>query len=236
MSLSKQILQELEAGQNPAKAAQMSRFFKTGKGEYAEGDVFWGLTSAQVQGCAKKHWKEASFDDMDALLRARHHEARSCAVFMLVLRFGAAKTEEEREAVFSFFVERLPFANNWDLIDISVHKIIGAYLFGREPDLLYKLAKSKNLWEQRAAVVSTMYFIKRGKLDATFTLCEGFLTHPHDLMHKACGWMLREAGKRDASALCAFLDKFAARMPRTMLRYALEKFPREQRAHYMAAK
>lgn len=223
-------------GQDPAKAAQMGKFFKTGKGEYAEGDVFWGLTSAQVQGCAKKYFKDVSFDDMDELLHARHHEARSCAVFMLVLRFERAKTEAQREEIFSFFVPRLPCANNWDLIDISVYKIIGAHLFGKRPDLLYKLAKSKNLWEQRAAIVSTMYFIKRGKLDVTFTLCEGFLTHPHDLMHKACGWMLREAGKQDQSALCAFLDKFAARMPRTMLRYALEKFPKQKRAQYMTAK
>lgn len=236
MRLSKQILRELASGQNPDKAAQMGKFFKTGKGEYAEGDVFWGLTSAQVQGCAKKYWKDVSFDDIDELLRARYHEARSCAVFMLVLRFGTAKMEKEREAVFSFFTPRLPLANNWDLIDISVYKIIGAHLFNKDPGLLYKLAKSENLWEQRAAVVSTMFFIKKGKLDVTFDLCEEFLTHPHDLMHKACGWMLREAGKQDEAALGAFLDKFAPRMPRTMLRYALEKFPKEKRARYMAAK
>lgn len=226
----------MACGQDSAKAAQMGKFFKTGKGEYAEGDVFWGLTSAQVQGCAKKYFKDVSFDDIDELLRTRHHEARSCAVFMLVLLFERAKTEARREEIFSFFVPRLPCANNWDLIDISVYKIIGAHLFDKRPDLLYKLAQSKNLWEQRAAIVSTMYFIKRGKLDVTFTLCEGFLTHPHDLMHKACGWMLREAGKQDEFALCAFLDKFAARMPRTMLRYALEKFPKQKRAQYMTAR
>ena len=233
MNLSDRILQELSAGQNPEKARLMARFFKTGKGKYAEGDLFWGLTSAAVQKTARKYAAGISLREVDALLAHPFHEARSCAVVILVWQYQHAKTPQERKAVFDFFVPRLPRANNWDLIDVSVYKIIGAQLFGSGAELLFGLAESCNLWEQRAAVVSTLYFIKRGKLDVTFALCEKLLSHPHDLMHKACGWMLREAGKQDEAALCAFLDKFAAVMPRTMLRYSVEKLSPHKRTFYM---
>lgn len=233
MNLSDTILRELSAQQNPQKAVHMARFFKTGKGEYAQGDLFWGLTSAQVQKTARSYAASVTLADLNRLFAHPFHEARSCAVCISVLRYQRAKTPADRQALFDFFVSRLPCANNWDLIDISVYKIIGAHLFGGSAELLFRLAKSKNLWEQRAAIVSTFYFIKRGRLDTTFSLCEGFLCHPHDLIHKACGWMLREAGKRDEKALCSFLDKFAAVMPRTMLRYSLEKLAPAVRTHYM---
>lgn len=233
MNLSDTVLRELSAQQNPQKAVHMARFFKTGKGGYAEGDLFWGLTSAQVQKTARSYAASATPADLGRLLDCPYHEARSCAVCMLVWRYKHAKTQADKQALFDFFVSRLPCANNWDLIDISVYKIIGAHLFGGSAELLFRLAKSENLWEQRAAVVSTLYFIKRGRLDTTFALCEGFLSHPHDLIHKACGWMLREAGKQDEKALCSFLDKFAAVMPRTMLRYSLEKLDPAVRTYYM---
>lgn len=233
MNLSDTILRELSAKQNPQKAVHMARFFKTGKGEYAEGDLFWGLTAAQVQKTARAYAASVTFEDLSRLFAHPYHEARSCAVCISVLRYQRAKTQADKQALFDFFVSRLPCANNWDLIDISVYKIIGAHLFGGSAELLFRLAKSNNLWEQRATVVSTFYFIKRGKLDITFALCEGFLCHPHDLIHKACGWMLREAGKQNEKALCSFLDKFAAVMPRTMLRYSLEKLAPSLRAHYM---
>lgn len=233
-NLSERIIKDLKALSSPKLAAHHQVFFKTEKGGYGEGDLFFGLTAPQMKAVVKTYIKDASLEDVKALLYHPYHEARTCGVLILVGRYEKAKTEEDRQQIFDFYVKHLKRANNWDLIDISAYKIIGAHLYGKkDKSLLKKLSLSKNLWEQRASVVSTMYLVKKGELEETFKLAEFFLTHPHDLMHKAAGWLLREAGKQDEKALCRFLDRFAGRMPRTMLRYSLEKMTPEKKAHYM---
>ncbi len=228
------ILQRLYALANPARAAQLRRFFKTGPGEYGEGDRFLGVSLPQTRALVKKFWRETDFAELEELYASPWHEARAAAVLTLVEKFEKTKDEAARKAVFDFYVQHLPRANNWDLIDVSVYKIIGVYLYNKEDrSLFYRLARSKSLWEQRASIVGTMYLVKRGDFQITLALAERFLTHPHDLMHKACGWLLREVGKKDESVLCAFLDKHHKQMPRTMLRYALERLSPALKKRYM---
>lgn len=235
MKIYAQILEELETLKNPAQAAHLSRFFKTGKGQYGEGDVFLGIRVPAVRAVVRRYAPQARTEDAGVLLKSPYHEARLCGVLLLVALYERAKTPAEKERICAFYTAHLERANNWDLIDLSVYKILGAHLYGRKDDApLRRLAQSNNLWRQRASIVATLYFIKRGEFATTLALAEKFLTHPHDLMHKACGWMLREVGKKDEAALCAFLDKFHKTMPRTMLRYSLEKLSEAKRAHYMA--
>lgn len=227
-------MQHLYALANPARAAQLRRFFKTGPGEYGEGDRFLGISLPQTRALVKEFWRETDFEELEKLYASPWHEARAAAVLTLVEKFEKTKDEAARKAVFDFYVQHLPRANNWDLIDVSAYKIIGAYLYNKEDrSLFYRLARSANLWEQRAGIVGTMYMVKRGDFQITLDLAEGFLSHRHDLMHKASGWLLREVGKKDEAVLCAFLDKHHKRMPRTMLRYALEKLSPEQKKRYM---
>lgn len=234
MKTSQLILQALQKHANPAKAAHLQRFFKTGKGEYAEGDLFWGLTAPQMREIAKKFYTQATFDDLHELLQHPYHDARSAAFVMLSLQFAKAKKDPAaQKAIFEFYIAHLPCANNWDLVDISAPKISGPYLHGKDQAVLYALARSKNLWEQRVSMVSTWYLIRQGDFTAALALAEHFLSHTHDLMHKASGWMLREVGKKDERALTGFLDKFSKKMPRTMLRYSIEKLTPAQKAHYM---
>lgn len=229
------ILKKLQSLADPARAAHQQRFFKTGKGEYAEGDVFLGLTLPATRALVKTYWKETDFEDLERLFSSPWHEARTVAVLVLVDKFNKAKDEAARKELAGFYAAHLPRANNWDLIDISVYKILGAYLYGqKDRSLFYKLARSKNLWEQRASIVGTMYLVKRGDFQITLDLAELFLTHKHDLMHKAAGWLLREVGKKDEKVLCAFLDKHHKAMPRTMLRYSIERLSPQQKKLYMA--
>lgn len=232
MKLSTQILQDLESLKNPAQAAHSQRFFKTGPGEYAEGDLFWGLTTPQIKVIVKKYARQASLADVSDLLANAYHDARCVGFLILVSRFEKG-TELEQAEIYTFYMSRLKRANNWDLVDISCYKIAGAYLYGKDTSILYELAKSDNLWEQRVSIVSTMYFVKRGEFKVTLDLAEHFLTHKHDLIRKAAGWLLREVGKKDERALTDFLDKFHHKMPRTMLRYSLEKLTLVQKAYYM---
>ncbi len=228
------ILHKLQDLSNPKTASVQLRFFKTGPGEYGEGDRFLGVTLPQTRRVVKEFFARAEWADLEKLFACEWHEARVCAVLILVAKFEKAKTAGERKKIFDFYVAHLPRANNWDLIDISAYKIIGAYLADKKDrGLLFKLAQSENLWKQRAAVVSTMYFVKRGEYGPTIALAEKFFTHQHDLMHKATGWLLREVGKKDERILRDFLDKSAARMPRTMLRYSIEKLTPEQKKIYM---
>lgn len=228
------ILKKLQSLANPPRAAHQQRFFKTGKGEYAEGDVFLGLGLPQTRALVKTYWRLTEFEDLQKLFASAWHEARAVAALILVERFEKTKDAAARKEIFDFYVAHLPRCNNWDLIDISAYKIIGAYLYDKKDrSLFYRLARSKNLWEQRAAMVGTMYLVKRGDLRVTFDLAARFCAHPHDLMHKAAGWLLREAGKKDEAALCAFLDEHRQTMPRTMLRYALEKMPPDKKKFYM---
>ncbi len=235
MKCSKQILHALQAQANSARAAGQQRFFKTGPGEYAHGDKFLGLTLPQTRALAKKWAAQADEEDLKSLFKSPWHEARAAAVLLLVEQFEKSKTAVEKKKVFDFYVAHLPQCNNWDLIDISVYKIIGAYLYGqKDRRLFYRLAHSHNLWEQRAAIVGTMYLVKRGDFAVTLDLARQFCSHPHELIHKATGWLLREVGKKDEAILCAFLDENYFRMPRTMLRYGVERLPAEKKRLYMA--
>lgn len=229
------ILDVLHSHANPAKAEGQQRFFKTGKGQYAEGDLFLGLTLPQTRKIVKQFWKDTDFEDLEKLFQSPWHEARSVAALILVEQFEKAKDPAKQKAVFDFYTAHLPRCNNWDLIDISAYKIIGAYLYDKKDRSLFlRLAHCPNLWQQRAAIVGTMYLVKRGDFAVTLQLAEMFCAHPHDLMHKATGWLLREVGKKDESVLCAFLDIHCRRMPRTMLRYALERLPEKKKKFYMA--
>ena len=216
---------------NPVRAEHSQRFFLTGKGEYSEGDVFLGLTVPLIRKIAKQYGDLAQ-KDVKKLLQSKYHEFRLTALFILVSQFerGDEKTQKN---VFNFYISQLPHINNWDLVDCSAHKIAGRWLLERDKNKLYKLAKSNDLWKKRVSIIATWWFIRKGTLHDTFALSEILLNDKHDLIHKAVGWMLREAGKKDVVQLEIFLQKHYKTMPRTMLRYAIEKFPEQKRKMYL---
>lgn len=234
MSRADTILFELQQLGTPEKAAHLSRFFKTGPGEYGEGDCFLGLPVPLTRSVAKSHL-DASFDDLQLLLNSPWHEARLCALLILAERFKRKKTTDtERAAIYAFYLRNTKRCNNWDLVDLSCPTIVGGYLLTHpDREILYRLAESDCLWEQRIAIVSTQAFIRQHQFDDTIRLAKQLMTHTHDLMHKAVGWMLREIGKRDRSTLTAFLEEYAPRLPRTALRYAIEHYSEEERKRYM---
>lgn len=227
----KTIKKQLLAFGNPEKAQHSAYFFKTGKGQYGEGDKFIGCTVPETRSVAKAY-KNTLLKELEELLNDEMHECRLCALIILTEQFSKA-SDEKRAEIVSFYLSYTHRINNWDLVDLSCYKILGEWLKDKDRTVLYTLADSNLLWEQRIAVVSTMAFIRQNDFSDIVKLSEKLLTHTHDLMHKACGWMLREAGKKDEKVLTAFLDKYVARMPRTMLRYAIEKLLPEQRTHYM---
>lgn len=216
----------------PGRAEVSMRFFKTGPGEYGEGDRFLGVTVPHTRALLR-HSDALSDADVLALLRSEWHEERLLALLIFVRRFRKA-APPAREKFVKFYLANTRWVNNWDLVDTSALHLLGAWLLDRDRTVLHRLARSRSLWEQRIAIVATQAFIRAGQFDDTLTLSTHFLTHPHDLLHKACGWMLREVGLRDDSVLRLFLDRHAAAMPRTMLRYAIEKFTAAERRHYMA--
>ena len=221
---------------DPERAAGALRFFKTGLGEYGEGDQFLGITVPLTRSLLPLS-DDLTEMDVLALLHSEWHEERLLAALILVRRFGkAAHDEAVRAHIVQLYLANTEWLNNWDLVDSSAPQILGTWLLQRERPVLRRLAKSKSLWEQRIAIVATQALIRDGQFDDTLGLCEHFLAHRHDLMHKACGWMLREAGKRDGAVLKRFLDKHAVRMPRTMLRYAIEKLTTAERQHYLSAR
>ncbi len=234
------IAQEIYAGlaqkSDPKQREILMRFFKTGKGGYGEGDQFLGLTVPAIREEVKKNLS-IPLDVIGELLQSPWHEVRHCALLILAEQFKKSKAEEQREAIYRYYLSQTDRINNWDLVDVSCYKIVGAYLLHHNnDDDLFRLAQSSNMWEQRIAIVSTMAFIRKGHTKTTLQLAELLLHHSHDLMHKATGWMLREVGKKNLQALLSFLDQHAATMPRTTLRYAIEKFPEEQRKYYMELK
>lgn len=233
MSNLQQVTNALEKLASQEKAVFLSRFFKTGKGEYGEGDVFLGLTVPQQRQVAQKH-KELPFDDLKKLLASDIHEYRLVALLIMIDKFKHADSKEKKQIV-DFYLSSTKKINNWDLVDLSAPNILGNYFLSQSQDrkILYKLAKSKNLWERRIAIVSTFAFIKKGQLADTLKISERLLGDQHDLIHKAAGWMLREVGKRNQPTLEEFLGKYSQTMPRTMLRYAIEKFPQEKRTFYL---
>ena len=226
-----EIEREMREYINPVKREYLPKFFKTGKGEYGEGDKFLGVVVPNTRLVAKRH-KDAPFDVMAELLQSEWHECRLCALLMLVERFKKSD-EKERKLIYDFYLSQTARINNWDLVDLSAPGIVGEYLKDKPREELYRLADSGLLWEQRIAVISTYTLIKNNDFIDILALSERLLHHPHDLMRKAVGWMLREVGKRDEDLLVQFLEKHAKTMPRTMLRYAIEKFPEEERKEFM---
>jgi 3-methyladenine DNA glycosylase AlkD len=225
---------ELDAQADPERAIQVARYFKTGPGEYGAGDVFLGLPVPQQRALANK-FRALPPDEVLTLLRSPIHEYRAVALFIWVRQFQCG-TPARRQEIFEQYLANVAFVNNWDLVDSSARDIVGGYLFDRDRSLLDELAGTPHLWTQRIAVIATFYFIQRRQFGDTLRLVASLLTHRHDLMHKACGWMLREIGKRDEWVLREFLDEHAARMPRTMLRYAIEKLPERERRGYLVKK
>lgn len=224
------IKSELESVCTEDRKAALSRFFKTGKGEYGEGDLFLGVM-VPVQKEIVKKYKLIELSEIEKLLHNPYHECRMTALQFLVNMYKKKKDAVTRKQIYDFYLSNTHFINNWDLVDMTCHEILGSYLFDKDRLPLYELAKSGYLWEERMAIVSTWHFIKAKQLEDTFAIAEILLQHPHDLIHKAVGWMLRETGKRDFDAEYQFLmdnNRFKA-MPRTMLRYAIEKFPEEVR-------
>jgi 3-methyladenine DNA glycosylase AlkD len=225
--------QQIHALSCPEQALLSQRFFKNGPGEYGEGDQFLGLKVPQVRAILPDT-DLLSDVEVITLLRSPWHEERLLALLILVRRFEKARKDEPARArIVTSYLANTAWINNWDLVDSSAPQVLGSWLLTHDRSILDKLADSKNLWEKRISILATQAFIRKGEFEDTLRLCARFLQHPHDLMHKACGWMLRESGKRDESVLRGFLDRHAKHMPRTMLRYALEKLPDNDRRHYM---
>ena len=225
------ICRELRSYSTAEKREVLPRFFKTGKGEYGEGDRFMGVVVPDTRKVAKNH-NDVSWEVLEALLESEWHECRLCALVILVNRF-----KKQPDETLSFYLDHTKGVNNWDLVDLSAPYILGAYLVDKsDREILYVLSASKDMWEQRMAIVSTLILIRNGQFADTMKLAEGFLNIKHDLMQKATGWMLREVGKRDVGLLTEFLERYKAVMPRTMLRYAIEKFSPEQRLYFLTKK
>lgn len=228
----RRIKSDLKEASNPEKAVILARFFKTGRGEYGEGDIFWGITVPIQRNIAKKH-SDTKLDDIAKLLTDPVHECRLTALLILVQQYSKG-SEPQKKQIAEFYLDNTASINNWDLVDLSADRILGHYLMDKDRSVIYRLAESSMLWEQRIAVLTTFHFIKNNDFGDTISLCEKFLTHRHDLIHKATGWMLREAGKRDISVLLNFLDRHHKIMPRTMLRYSIEKLDDAQKKKYMS--
>jgi len=245
---------ELSFYANFEKANVLQRFFKTGKGQYGEGDIFLGIIVPNTRKIAKKYIK-LSLSEIKKILYSRIHEERLCALLLLVEKFKKAGEDPSqiksqfdgarKKEIFDFYIKNAKQANNWDLVDLSAPKIVGEYLLNKPKNpsqiktqfdgtsILYKLAVSKNLWEKRISIISTFTFIKNKKYKDTFKIAEILMKDKHDLIHKAVGWMLREAGKQSLKDEEVFLKKHYRNMPRTMLRYAIEKFPEQKRMKYL---
>lgn len=235
----KQLQKDFLKMKNPAKAKILARFFKTGKGEYGYGDVFLGIMVPQQRLLAKKY-SQLPLGDIQKLLSSKIHEHRLTALFILINQYQEIKKyknekikKRKLKTIFDFYLKNTRNINNWDLIDLSAPSIIGHYLLTRDRKILHKLAKSKSLWERRIAILASFYFIRSGEFDDTLKIAEILLNDKHDLIHKAVGWMLREVGKRNQAAEEKFLKKYYKKMPRTMLRYAIEKFDAKKRQFYL---
>lgn len=232
--IAEKIQKELLALANPAKAKFLQRYFKTGKGEYAEGDIFLGITVPAQRKVALLHTTAATLDDVLTLLSEKEHESRFVALEILVAKYEKASDLSERKRIYDFYIKHRSFINNWDLVDTSAPYIVGAYVWEtKKKDVLYKLARSRAVWDRRIAVVATLYLIKENQFSEALELAHLLINDTHDLIHKAVGWMLREVGKRDKKLLLTFLDRYATRMPRTTVRYSIEKFPDVLKRKYL---
>jgi 3-methyladenine DNA glycosylase AlkD len=227
----RQLRESLRNLGDPAIAEHSQRFFKSAKGEYGEGDRFLGIRVPVLRQHAREY-RDLPLKQLHQLLRSAYHEERLCALLIMVLKY-ARGSEAEREGLFQHYLSNTDYINNWDLVDSSAYHIVGVHLEKRERNILYRLADSQNLWERRIAIISTLHFIKNQEYEDTLAIAHRLLDDSHDLIHKAVGWMLREVGNRDRAVEQAFLNEHYQRMPRTMLRYAIEKFPENQRKAYL---
>ena len=217
---------------DPSQVAGLARFFKTGPGQYGEGDKFLGIKVPVTRAVVKECWKRVDWTALEECITSEYHEVRLAALLTLVEIFK--HSGNLRSQCIDFYLSHTAYINNWDLVDLSCYPLLGQWLLDKDRTLIYDLARSgKTIWEQRIGMVSTMTFIRHGQLQDTFNIADILLHHPHDLIHKAVGWLLREAGKRDKAALEAWLNGRYTQMPRTMLRYAIEKFPEEERRQYL---
>ena len=240
--MSNKLLNRMQSHADPSQVAGLARFFKTGPGQYGEGDKFLGIKVPVTRAVVKECWLDTGREDLEECISSEYHEVRLAALLTLVEIFKGASGMTEGECI-EFYLSHTDRINNWDLVDLSCYPLLGEWLLDKDRTMLHDLARSgKTIWEQRIGIVSTMTFIRHGQLQDTFDIADILLHHPHDLIHKAVGWLLREAGKRDKAALVAYLNEIpgtsqgmmrASQMPRTMLRYAIEKFPEEERKYYL---
>ena len=226
------LLNAMTAKADATQVAGLSRFFKTGPGQYGEGDKFLGIKVPVTREVVKACWKETTWEDLEECVTSEYHEVRLAALLTLVELFKHNK-KQQKEYI-DFYLNHTAYINNWDLVDLSCYPLLGVWLLDKDRSILYDLARNgKTIGEQRIGMVSTMTFIRNGQIDDTFAIADILLHHPHDLIHKAVGWLLREAGKRDKDALVNYLKPRCKEMPRTMLRYAIEKFPEAERKQFL---
>ncbi|MFA6603198.1 MAG: DNA alkylation repair protein [Candidatus Shapirobacteria bacterium] len=230
-----QIVNTLTTFRNPSKIEIFKRFFKTGPGQYGEGDQFYGLTNPQVHMVESQFWKQANLSDIQKLLNHPVHEFRCVALLIMTRQFAKASPGLQQQ-IYNLYLANTTQINNWDLVDLSAPKVVGLYLLDKPRDILYDLAISNLLWDRRISIISTFAFIRQSQYKDTLEISKILLSDKQDLIHKAVGWMLREIGKRDLKTLTDFLDVYATKLPRTALRYAIEKFPETQRQHYLKLK
>ena len=231
-----ELKKEIQKKANPTKAKLLQRFFKTGKGEYGEGDIFLGLMVPIQREIVGKFWNYIDLKEVEELLQGKIHEERLIDLLILVKKFEKTKQENEKKEIFELYQRNYNNINNWDLVDLSAPRIVGQFLIYKdknEKQILYKFAHSDNLWKKRISVLGTFWFIRENEFEDSLKIAEILLKDKHDLIHKAVGWMLREIGKRNLAVEEEFLKKYAKIMPRTMLRYAIEKFSYEKRQHYL---
>lgn len=224
---------------DPSQVSGLSRFFKTGPGQYGEGDSFLGIKVPVTRAVVKQCWQSVGVAELEECIASEYHEVRLAALLTLVelFRHAGKKTALTKEECVQFYLNHTGRINNWDLVDLSCYPLLGEWLLDKDRALLYDLARNgKTIWEQRIGIVSTMTFIRNGQLDDTFAISDILLHHPHDLLQKAVGWLLREAGKKDKARLESYLKTRYRAMPRTMLRYAIEKFPEQERREYLSGK
>jgi len=232
----KNFIDRLKALQSDAELKKIQRYFKSGEGQYSEGDQFMGVKMGNLFALAKE-FEGIQIKELEKLLESPIHEVRAGAVSIMDKESRTKKiTEARKKEFFDLYMKRHDRINNWDLVDLGCLHMTGSYLFGKPRKILYKLAKSKNLWERRTAILSTCYFLRQGETDDTFKIAEILVKDQEDLVHKATGWMLRFAGTKDQKKLIAYLDKYAATMPRTLLRYSIEHFDKKKKEHYMSLK
>lgn len=237
MSIVADVQDALKKVSNKKKAESNAWFFKTGKGEYGEGDTFIGVTVPEQRKIAKHFFESVSLSELSKLLKSKVHEHRFTALEILVFKYNQAEDKKEQKQYVDFYLKHLKWVNNWDLVDTSAYLILGEWLSSRKDrKILYRLARSNNLWENRVAIIATYAFIQKDDFDDTLNISALLLGHEHDLIHRAVGWMIREVGNRDIKTEEQFLKKCYKNMPRTMLRYAIEKFPETKRQRYLKGK